>query len=141
MQSLRCMLTPLPLVVYPMISSPGTGLQHFDILMRSPSIPLTMVTRCGEQLSAAGERHCLACGFGVGLAWASMEFYAGEDGSIRYLGLSLFHTANGAYTGNILATENKKREMISRYISIELLDSINENICSSLPAILKGFRG
>ena len=67
-----------------------------------------------------------------------MEFYAGDDGSIRYLGLSLFHTANGAYTGNILATENKKREMISRYISIELLDSINENICSSLPAILKG---
>ena len=43
----------------------------------SASIPLTMVTRCGEQLSAAGERHCLACGFGVGLAWASMEFYAG----------------------------------------------------------------
>ena len=67
-----------------------------------------------------------------------MEFYAGEDGSIRYLGLSLFHTANGAYTGNILATENKKREMISRYISIELLDSIKENICSSLPTILTG---
>ena len=67
-----------------------------------------------------------------------MEFYAGEDGSIRYLGLSLFHTANGAYTGNILATEYKKREMISRYISIELLDSIKENICSSLPAILMG---
>ena len=44
----------------------------------SASIPLTMVTRCGEQLSAAGERHCLACGFGVGLAWASMEFYAGD---------------------------------------------------------------
>ena len=67
-----------------------------------------------------------------------MEFSAGEDGSIRYLGLSLFHTANGAYTGNILATENKKREMISRYISIELLDSVKENICSSLPTILKG---
>ena len=42
----------------------------------SASIPLTMVTRCGEQL-AGSEKHCLACGFGVGLAWASMEFYAG----------------------------------------------------------------
>ena len=43
----------------------------------SASIPLTMVTRCGEQLSG-DERHCVACGFGVGLAWASMEFYAGD---------------------------------------------------------------
>lgn len=42
----------------------------------SASIPLTMVTRCGEKLSG-DEQHCIACGFGVGLAWASMEFYAG----------------------------------------------------------------
>ena len=43
----------------------------------SASIPLTMVTRCREQLSG-NEKHCVACGFGVGLAWASMEFYAGQ---------------------------------------------------------------
>ena len=43
----------------------------------SASIPLTMVARCREQLSG-NERHCVACGFGVGLAWASMEFYAGQ---------------------------------------------------------------
>lgn len=43
----------------------------------SASIPLTMVSRCRETL-ASEERHCLACGFGVGLAWASMEFYAGD---------------------------------------------------------------
>ena len=43
----------------------------------SASIPLTMVSRCRETL-AGEERHCLACGFGVGLAWASMEFYAGD---------------------------------------------------------------
>ena len=67
-----------------------------------------------------------------------MEFYVTEEGKIRYEGLSLFHTANGAYTGNLLATEEKKRELISRYISIELLDSIKENICNSLPSILKG---
>ena len=39
------------------------------------SIPLVMVTRLAKQLRS-GCRHCLACGFGVGLAWASMEFYA-----------------------------------------------------------------
>ena len=43
----------------------------------SASIPLTMVTRCCEQL-AGDDNHCLACGFGVGLAWASMEFHAGD---------------------------------------------------------------
>ncbi len=43
----------------------------------SASIPLTMVTRCSEQLAGA-EKHCVACGFGVGLAWASMEFYSGD---------------------------------------------------------------
>ena len=42
----------------------------------SASIPLTMVSRCREQLSG-NDKHCIACGFGVGLAWASMEFYAG----------------------------------------------------------------
>ena len=44
----------------------------------SASIPLTMVTRCQDKLSGATQQHCLACGFGVGLAWASMEFYAND---------------------------------------------------------------
>lgn len=39
----------------------------------SASIPLTMVTRCADSLR---NRPCsmLACGFGVGLAWATMDF-------------------------------------------------------------------
>lgn len=67
-----------------------------------------------------------------------MEFEATDEG-IRYLGLSLFHTANGAYTGNILATENAKREMISRYISICLIDEVKEKICDML--WLEDYRG
>lgn len=42
----------------------------------SASIPLTMVTQTAEALKG-GKRHCIACGFGVGLAWASMEFWSG----------------------------------------------------------------
>lgn len=41
------------------------------------SIPLVMVTRLSEQLHTKSS-HCLACGFGVGLAWASMEFWANQ---------------------------------------------------------------
>lgn len=39
----------------------------------SASIPLTMVTRCADAIES---RRCnfLACGFGVGLAWATMQF-------------------------------------------------------------------
>ncbi|MDE6234531.1 MAG: ketoacyl-ACP synthase III, partial [Muribaculaceae bacterium] len=39
----------------------------------SASIPLTLVTRCADALR---NRPCslLACGFGVGLAWATMNF-------------------------------------------------------------------
>lgn len=39
------------------------------------SIPLVMVAQIADSLRAK-LNHCLACGFGVGLAWASMEFYA-----------------------------------------------------------------
>ena len=61
-----------------------------------------------------------------------MEFIADADGTIRYEGLSLFHTVNGAYVGNILATESAKTEMISRYISVDLLNIIKQRIISSL---------
>lgn len=39
------------------------------------SIPLTMVTRTAPALSSK-ENHNLACGFGVGLSWGSMEFWS-----------------------------------------------------------------
>jgi hypothetical protein len=50
------------------------------------------------------------------------------NGQIHYLGLSLFHTKNGAYIGNILATEEKKREMMARYLPIDLLDDVKQRI-------------
>ena len=39
------------------------------------SIPLVMATQIADALRSR-TNHCLACGFGVGLAWASMEFHA-----------------------------------------------------------------
>ncbi len=39
------------------------------------SIPLVMVTQIADALRSRSN-HCLACGFGVGLAWASVEFHA-----------------------------------------------------------------
>ena len=68
----------------------------------------------------------------------AMEFTCTPEGEIRYLGLSLFHTSNGAYTGNMLATEKVKREKLSRYVSIELLDSVQQSICAHLAPVLQG---
>ena len=70
-----------------------------------------------------------------------MEFVADEDGRIHYLGLSLFHTVNGAYEGNILATENAKSDMISRYVPAGLLDRIKQKIigCLRLPGYVGPF--
>ena len=61
-----------------------------------------------------------------------MEFSADGQGHIRYEGLSLFHTVNGAYVGNILATERTKQEMLSRYIPVDFVSCIQEKIISYL---------
>ena len=60
-----------------------------------------------------------------------MEFCV-DDTGIHYLGLSLFHTVNGAYVGNILATESVKQKMISLYVTVRLLDEIKQRIIDSL---------
>lgn len=64
--------------------------------------------------------------FGMEFEW--------REGEVHYLGLSLFHTANGAYTGNILATEQAKREMLSQYLPLELIDLVKQAVVSVLSA-------
>lgn len=59
-----------------------------------------------------------------------MEFEVFEDGQVDYCGLSLFHTKNGAYVGNVLATENRKCEMLSRYVNLFLIDKLRETVIS-----------
>ena len=61
-----------------------------------------------------------------------MEFEVDKDGKVHYLGLSLFHTKNGAYIGNLLATEQAKREQMARYVSMELLDEIKQRIIQNV---------
>ena len=67
-----------------------------------------------------------------------MEFESDGEGNVRYLGLSLFHTQNGAYTGNIIASEEEKREMLSQYVPISLLDTVQAEICRRLGPLYLG---
>lgn len=57
-----------------------------------------------------------------------MEFEVVNGKSI-YRGLSLFDTANGAYTGSLLATEEEKRRILERYIPQQLVDQTIQRIC------------
>ncbi len=62
------------------------------------------------------------------IADLGMEFYSNGRGVVDYLGLSLFATNNGEYTGSVLATENCKRQMLQPYVSAEALDRTAEHI-------------
>ena len=66
-----------------------------------------------------------------------MEFVSDGNGSVSYIGLSLFRTSNGAYTGNILASEEEKESFISRYIPIDLLKTVQQKICAKMGSWLK----
>ncbi|MDD7318263.1 MAG: hypothetical protein SOZ80_03000 [Prevotella sp.] len=66
-----------------------------------------------------------------------MEFEAMPDGSVKYRGLSLFMTRNGAYTGNILACEEDKTAMLSRYIPTEFLLDVQSRVCHYFENLFK----
>ena len=66
-----------------------------------------------------------------------MEFLSDGRGAVSYVGLSLFQTSNGAYTGNILADEEEKEAMISRYIPVDLLKTVQGKICDFMGVLLK----
>ena len=66
-----------------------------------------------------------------------MEFESDGKGRVHYLGLSLFITRNGAYKGNVLMIEEMKEELLSRYVSVGLLRSVQEKICSELGNLYK----
>lgn len=70
-----------------------------------------------------------------------MEFYAQGDGTVAYQGLSLFNTHNGAYIGNMIATETMKEDIMARYAAPELLEDIRRGICTQLPELIGDYEG
>lgn len=111
-------------------SSSGRGVRYIDdrphnIIMWAEKVIKSqghlMVERCMDKVTDFG-----------------MEFQANNDGSVEYLGLSLFDTTSGAYTGSILATEEEKLDVITRFISPDLLNDIKEYVCRWMQNELKG---
>ena len=67
-----------------------------------------------------------------------MEFYANADGSVNYLGLSLFHAADGTYEGNLLGSDSFLMSQIARYVSPDLLQKITRQAKLLLSSQLGG---
>ena len=65
-----------------------------------------------------------------------MEFYAHADGRVTYLGLSVFDTRNGTYIDNIVAPEAEKFEMLTPFVSADLLQFVRAEICRLMRGII-----
>lgn len=68
----------------------------------------------------------------------AMEFFCNGNGQVDYLGLSLFDTRNGAYAGNLLATEKTKIGMLTRWIPESLLAATSCKICQEASLLFGG---
>ncbi len=65
-----------------------------------------------------------------------MEFEM-REGKVRYLGLSLFHTQKNAYTGNLLASEEEKMQMLAPYTSAGELARVREKIIGTIEPVIR----
>ena len=65
-----------------------------------------------------------------------MEFYAHPDGKVTYEGLSIFDTVKGAYTGNLLASESEKMQLLTKYVREEKLLAIQSHIITVMTVAL-----
>lgn len=117
-------------------SSSGRGLRFFDIRRESLQVHggwlRNTITSQGAVMVEPYYNKVMDFG---------MEFNADAQGRVSFLGLSLFHTKNGAYTGNIIATEERKRELLSHYLPLSLVDQTAADIVLHAGRLLKGYQG
>lgn len=67
-----------------------------------------------------------------------MEFYCDGSGHIDCLGLSIFNTSEAEYTGNLIASEEQKSQLLSNYLPFGLLDSVRDCISHELGILYCG---
>ena len=65
-----------------------------------------------------------------------MEFEM-RDGKMHYCGLSLFDTVKNAYTGNLLATEEEKIEMMKPYVNEKALAVARDGLITTIEPVIR----
>ena len=113
-------------------SSSGRGVRYVTAETLTPSVEGWIARTLEQQQGVLAEPYYNKVkDFG-------MEFMAHEDGSIEYLGLSLFHTLNSTYVGNLLASENEKQEIMQKYAPQSLLHQIVNVLTSAMSEKVRG---
>lgn len=103
-------------------SCSGRGVRYLDFCsVNENTLRWAQATIRRQHTIIAEEKCCRVADFAV-------EFMAESHGDVRAIGLSLFTTVNGAYTGNMLASEEKKRALLEQYIPLSVLDSVTRRI-------------
>lgn len=69
----------------------------------------------------------------------AMEFYSDGRGVVSYQGLSLFETVNGAYKGNLLASDAEKQKVVGKYIRMEELNEVRRSIINEMTDAIGSF--
>lgn len=113
-------------------SCSGRGVRYVTRDTLTDNVKQWMKNILNQQHSLIAERKCQK------VTDFAVEFYANTDGTVTPMGLSLFTTINGAYTGNTLDTEENKRESLSHYLPLSLLDTISAQAAIFLQSRIKG---
>ena len=66
-----------------------------------------------------------------------VELYSDGDGGIDFKGFSIFQTVKGAYTGNLLATEDDKIELLTKYVSEKTLAMLITQLIKCLSPLIR----
>ena len=111
-------------------SSSGRGVRTWDGICPN--------TRRWMEKVIRSQGHIMAERFLDKVVDFAMEFYAANDGAVRYEGLSRFATSGGAYIGNMLASEEEKVSRLSAYVPVGLLCDVRESICRWMEDTLSG---
>lgn len=110
-------------------SSSGRGIRYVDNI--TPQLKGWINNIILRQGSIMAEPYYnKVCDFG-------MEFLSKGNGMIDYCGLSVFHTSNGAYSGNLLDDEVHKEAILCKYVSQELLSVVANKIKVLMSSALK----
>ena len=72
----------------------------------------------------------------------AMEFHA-DDSGVGFAGYSLFTAENGAYSGNLIATNEEIEKLLSQYVPLEMLATVKAELVVIMQRLLagSGYRG
>ena len=107
-------------------SSSGRGIRYVEAGTLTPQLKGWMTNVVARQGSVMVEPYYnKVIDFG-------MEYSVDSNGMAHYRGLSLFSTANGAYTGSVVDSEEMKFELLSRYVDASIVTAVRRKLTALL---------